>query len=49
LHRVNTSYVTKVVEKQQIIIVKKLSSLKLVCYGQPPLENSKNQKILSSP
>jgi hypothetical protein len=28
---------------------KKLSSLKLVCYGQPSLKNSKNQGILSSP
>jgi hypothetical protein len=28
---------------------KKLSSLKLVFYGQPSLKNSKNQGILSSP
>jgi hypothetical protein len=28
---------------------KKLSSLKLVCFGQPSLKNSKNQGILSSP
>jgi hypothetical protein len=36
------------VEKQQIFIVEKLSNLKLVCYGQPSLKNSKNQGILSS-
>jgi hypothetical protein len=32
-----------------VINYKKLSSLKLVCYGQPSLKNSKYQGILSSP
>jgi hypothetical protein len=42
MHRVNTSYVTKVVEKTAIITCKKLSSLNFVCYGQPSLKNSKS-------
>jgi hypothetical protein len=32
-----------------ILIVKKISTLKLVFYGQPSPKNSKNQGILSSP
>jgi hypothetical protein len=31
-----------------LIYCKKLSSLKLVCYGQPSLKNSKNHRILSN-